>query len=104
MKLLYHIPTEEIFVVSYDNDWFPEKFSIDGSGDRWSLNSRGEINIHLPLALYEIDEIDPVSRLLCADIIANHKKIDINGEQKYSVATTGLQEVVGWEEYQARPY
>ena len=51
-------------------------------------------------SVYEIDEVDPINKDLCLDIMRTIGKEDVSGLNKYDVnLTTGeLEEEVDWEE------
>lgn len=77
---IYHIGGK-IIQANYDADDF-----------KWVNTSNGA-------AVYQIDELDPNNRSICADIQRSVNKLDELGRGKYYIETGNLMEREGWVEY-----
>lgn len=85
MKILYD-STGKIYYVIYDQDWF--KFIH---------------TTNIPLNEFTIDEISDVNKQVCADLVRNNNKSDINGLGKYYIENNELHSRDNWEAYENIP-
>lgn len=82
MNIYYLQSTRRIVKVVYDSEVF--KF------DTGTLS---------PFSVLTIDELDPVSKSLCFDLIRTCGRVDLDGENKYHVNAQGaLIEMIDWVE------
>lgn len=50
------------------------------------------------LNTFQIDEVDPTNKELCADLKRTEFKFNENGERKYKIISDKLYAVDGWQE------
>lgn len=82
MKLFYNNQDGKIFYAVKNNDLF------------WFTHSA-----NIPLNEFGIDEIDPVNKALCIDLVRTVNKIDNVGDNKYKIEAGQLIEKEGWIAY-----
>lgn len=82
MHIHYNPIDGKIFYVVYDKDCFAFLHSTN-----------------IPLSILTIDELDPVSKTLCFDLMRTQGRVDMDGENKYHVNAQGaLIELIDWVE------
>lgn len=86
MKIFFNNQDGRIFYAVYDRDWFAFSHTTN-----------------IPLAEFEVDEVDPDNKAVCIDLVRTRGKVDINRDGKYymldNAGTWELHERDGWEEY-----
>jgi hypothetical protein len=82
---IYYLPNGKIVQINYDKDDFGWKNTTNNA------------------SIFEIDEIAPINKELCIDLILTLNKVDINGLNKYYIqndsGTWNLYQRDGWIEY-----
>jgi hypothetical protein len=84
MKLFYN--GTKIYYAVYDRDLFSFTHTTN-----------------LPLSEFDIDEISSINKTVCADLVRNNDKTDINGLGKYYIENNELHLRDNWEEYENTP-
>lgn len=99
MKILYNnTKIYERIKASQWTDWAYYNIRINGEGKHWMLKPDGTDNIHLPLDLLDLNEVE-VNRTLCRDIWYVRNKTDKSGDPKYSVKDGNIEEKPDWKEH-----
>jgi hypothetical protein len=84
MKLFYN--STKIYYAVYDRDLFSFTHSTT-----------------IPLFEFTIDEISDTNKKVCADLVKNNNKSDINGIGKYYIENNELYLRDNWEAYENIP-